>query len=92
MKDLTIFYLDDCPYCRNAKRALGELMAEDPAYAGTPIRWVEESREPDLAAKFDYYYVPTAYLGDRKLFEAAPGDSFETCKEQLRSALDAARA
>lgn len=90
MKTVTLFYLESCPYCRNAKRALRELLAETPAFAAVPIEWVEESREPARADAYDYYYVPTAFIGGDKLFEAVPGESFETCKSNLRSALDAA--
>ena len=25
MEKLTVFYLDDCPYCRNARKAFAEL-------------------------------------------------------------------
>ena len=28
MEKLTVFYLDGCPYCRNARKAFGELAAE----------------------------------------------------------------
>ncbi len=92
MKDLTLFYLEGCPYCRNARRALEELEAENPAYAAVPIDWVEESQQPGLAGRYDYYYVPTVYAGARKLYEARPGESFAQCKASLRSALDFALA
>ena len=34
MKELTMFYLEDCGYCAKARQALDELFRENPAYAG----------------------------------------------------------
>lgn len=90
MKTVTLFYLESCPYCQNARRALRELLAEEPDFAAVAIEWVEESREPMRAGTYDYYYVPTAFIGRDKLFEAVPGESFKTCKSNLRAALSAA--
>lgn len=92
MKELTLFYLEGCPYCINAKRALEELRGEQTEYAAVPLKWIEESREPALADEYDYYYVPTVYLDGRKLYEAAPGQRYEEIRESLRRALDAALA
>ena len=69
MKELTYFYLSDCPHCRRAQTFLKELRSENPEYAAVPIRSVEESEEPELAGRYDYYYVPTFYVGQRKLHE-----------------------
>lgn len=90
MNDLTLFYLESCPYCQNARKALQELAAEKPEYASVKIDWIEESRQPALAEQFDYYYVPSVFLGKDKLYEAAPGESYSACKEHLAGALDAA--
>ena len=40
MKEIELFYLASCPYCRNAKKAIGELSAENPAYADIRIDWI----------------------------------------------------
>ena len=45
MQKLTLFVLKGCPYCRQAKAWLAELIAENPAYAAVPIE------EPETAAK-----------------------------------------
>ncbi len=90
MSKLTLFYLEGCPYCRNARQALRELAAEQTAYAEAEIEWVEESRQPALAGQFDYYYVPAVFLGLDKLYEAVPGESYAACKAQLAAALDKA--
>lgn len=90
MKDLTLFHLENCPYCHNARRALQALTAENPAFAAVKIEWVEESREPARAEQYDYYYVPTVFAGSEKLYEAHPGESYEACKENLKKVLETA--
>ena len=90
MKKITLFYLSDCPYCRNAKRALEELKKENPAYGEIAIDWIEESEHPELAGKYDYYYVPTMYVEDKKLYEAKPSETYAACKENVKAVLDAA--
>lgn len=86
-KKLTVFYLDDCPYCWDMKRALEELYLENPAFRAIPTEWIEESREPRLAEKYDYYYVPSVFLGNRKLYEASPADRYADCKRKTRALL-----
>ena len=89
MKKITLFYLSDCPYCRNARKALEELKQENPAYGEIDIDWIEESEQPELAEKYNYYYVPTMYVGDKKLYEAKPSESYAMCKENVKAVLDA---
>lgn len=90
MKTLTLFHLADCPYCHYARRALQELNAENPAYHTIQIEWIDERRQADLAAQYDYYYVPSLFDGKKKLYEANPSQSYEDVKRSLRSALDTA--
>ena len=47
MEKITAFYLHECPYCANAKRAIGELIEENPAYKDIPLTWYEETENPD---------------------------------------------
>ena len=89
MKKLTLFHLSSCPYCHNARRALQELIAENPDYANIHVEWIEESEQPELAEKYDYYDVPAVFDGEKKLYEAKPGESYAACKAQLKAALDA---
>ena len=89
MKKLTIFHLNDCPYCHNARKALAELTAETPEYGEVEVEWVEESQHPELVEGHDYYYVPTIYTGEKKLYEAHPGESYASCKAQVKAALNA---
>ena len=34
-----------CPYCRKARQALDELQAENAAYRGVAVEWIEEQRQ-----------------------------------------------
>lgn len=89
MKKITLFYLENCPYCHYARKALTELKAEKAEYGEIEADWIEESRQPKLAQQYDYYYVPTIFYGDKKLYEAHPSENYEICKENIRTALDA---
>ena len=73
MKEILMFYRDDCGYCDMAFRALEELERVHSEYAEIPFRKVEETQDPDYADKFDYYATPTFYVGDEKIFEAHLG-------------------
>ena len=90
MEKLTMFYLEHCPYCRNARKALAELQAEHARYAAVPVELVEESEEPERADRYDYYRVPTIFLGGRKLYEAVITDRYEDIRHNVQAALDAA--
>ena len=91
MEKLTLFYLDTCPYCRNARRALDELYAEDPGLRDVPIDWINEDEQAALAETYDYYAVPSIFLGKEKLYEAHLFEPFEECKENIRRSLERAR-
>ena len=89
MKKITIFYMSDCPYCHSAQKALAELKAEKPEYLGIEMEWIEERRQPDLAERYDYYYVPSIFSGNQKLYEADPSEDYASIKANVRKALDA---
>ena len=91
MKKIVCFHLDDCPYCHKAKQAFKELQNENSNFANIPVEWVEESREKTSELKnFDYYYVPTIYVGDEKIYEANPSDDYAAIKANVKKALEAA--
>jgi glutaredoxin len=69
MKELTLFYFEGCPHCKNAIRWQEELLESHPEYREVPLRLVDERKEPQLAGSFDYWLVPTYYLGGMKLCE-----------------------
>ena len=89
MKKLTLFYLTDCPYCHNARRALKELVQENPDYGNIEVEWIEENEHPELLGQYEYYYVPSVFDGKKKLYEARPMESYASCKANLKAALDA---
>lgn len=92
MKDILLFYRDDCGYCHRAHQALDELMDELPGARELKITQIEETREPELADRYDYYAVPTFYVDGVKLFEAHIGMSYEAIKCEVRRVLEAALA
>lgn len=86
MKELTMFYLKSCPYCKRAFAYMDELKAENPAYADIPLKLIEEHEEAELANRYDYYYVPTYYMAGEKVHEGAID------KDGVKAVLDAALA
>ena len=70
MRNLTLFILPTCPFCRRALGYIDELK-QLPEYKYIEIEVVDESVEKERADSFDYYYVPTFYLGNKKLHEGA---------------------
>ena len=92
MKKLTFIYLNGCPYCKKAMKAFDALLNANDEYKKVEIDAVEEGENPDRIASLDYYHVPTYYIGDDKLFEASPGDSYEVIEAATKKALEAALA
>lgn len=82
MKKLTIFYQEHCPFCKRAFKFIDELKDENPEYCKIPIETIEETQQPEVADTFDYYYVPTFYIDDKKMHEGG------IKKEELREILD----
>jgi thiol-disulfide isomerase/thioredoxin len=69
-KHIRLFYLKNCPYCRQAFAFIDELKQQD-AYKDIEIETIEESEEPETANRYDYYYVPTFYVDEVKMSEGA---------------------
>jgi len=85
MKKITMFMMKSCPYCVSAKKFMDELFKSDVKYTEIPLTVIDETEEPELAAKFDYYYVPTYYIDDNKIHEGAA--SFEIIKKVFDEAI-----
>ncbi len=92
MREIEIFYLTGCPYCGNAKKAVAELLQENPAYGALTLRWIEENEEKDLADSRDYYRVPSLFCGEDKLYECSPLQGYEAIKAGIQAAFDRALA
>ncbi len=88
MKTLTLFYLKTCPYCISADKAIKELCDENPKYRAISFDWVEESVHPEIADRYDYYYVPTVFDGITKLYEADPRQDYSSIKSSLKAVMD----
>ncbi len=86
MKKITLFVLEKCPFCNKALRYIEEAKAENPAFQAIEIEIIDEGKEPELADKYDYYYVPTFYFGQEKIHEG--GILPDEVKEILTKALE----
>jgi len=85
MKKITMFTMEVCPYCKEARKWMNEVTESGEKYKNIELVIIDEAEEPDLAAKFDYYYVPTYYLDDVKVHEGAA--TFEIVKKVFDDAL-----
>ena len=86
MKRVQLFDLKNCPFCKKALRYIEEAKAAHPELQPIEIELIEESEEPEVADKYDYYYVPTFYLDGEKAHEG--GIYPDEVTELLRKALE----
>ena len=92
VKKVLAFYLEGCPYCRQARQAVKELSDSDAEYSAVKIDWVEENQHPEISAQYDYYRVPTFFVDGVKVSEAKPGETYEECRENVKRVLEEALA
>lgn len=86
MKEVKLFYLRECPFCKKALRYIEQAKAKHSELADIEIEMIEESEQADVANQYDYYYVPTFYIAGEKVHE---GGIFPDEVEQiLRQALE----
>ncbi len=85
MKKVLLFYFPACPYCRIAIKWIKRLQKEHPELAQVDIEMVDERRQRDRAAQYDYYLVPTFYVDGKKVHEGIV--SKETVRSVLQQAL-----
>lgn len=92
MKKVTMFYLEECPYCLKAFAYIDELKAGNKAYADIDIEMIEEEQHPEIIANYNYQAVPCFYFGKEKAFEAhfmiPDGELREGVKKVLDKALE----
>lgn len=81
--ELLFIYMDGCPYCKLAGEVLEDLYAGHPEYKKIPLVKVNENREPEKLKGRNYYYVPTFFYGEEKIYEAQPGDGREKMEKIL---------
>lgn len=90
MKKVTAFVIDLCPYCAGSKRAVKEFIAEDDRYAAVDIDWINEKEHPEITEEYDYYYCPAFFVDGKKIYEAHPGEEYDSIRENVNRVLDAA--
>lgn len=63
---------EGCPHCKRAKEMITEIFTEHPEYASVPFTLIDERKNPEIAKEYDYYYVPTFFVGNQKMMEGVP--------------------
>lgn len=81
---VVMFFLKNCPYCRQADRFIAELCEENPKYKEIEIAKIDEKENALHATKYDYFYVPSFYISEVKVHEGA------ITKEEMKAVLDKA--
>ena len=84
MKNVTMFKLASCPHCRRAFAWMEEVFSAHPEYRDVPLTVIDEGQQRELADKYDYYYVPTYYVGEEKVHEGVA--SYEKVEAVFRAA------
>lgn len=69
MKEVLLFELKNCPYCKRIHRFLEELYEKNPNYRNINIKIIDERKEKELANKYDYYLVPSLFIDGKKVHE-----------------------
>lgn len=84
-QEVKMMILETCPYCRQAFRMMDELRKENPAFRSVTVDVIDEEREPEKTDGYDYWYVPTFFVGPRKIMEGVP--TLEKIEAVFREAL-----
>ena len=78
------------PYCKKARLAYNELCENNASYREVPVDWILEDQQPDIADQYDYYYTPTMYVDEQKVYESHPGQTYEEIRDEVEKVLKAA--
>ena len=89
-KKIRFLYLPGCPYCKNSNKAIEELIQENPAYGSIEIERINELDPPAGISGYNYYYVPSMFIGKEKIYEADPSQGYEDIKESVRTVFEKA--
>lgn len=78
MKEVKLFIIKSCPYCRRALELIDKYPFND-----AKLIIIDENEDRQLADAYDYYYVPSFYLNDVKIHEGAidEGEFIELVKK-----------
>ena len=74
--------------CEMTDKAIKELKSEDQKYAAAPFLRINIDFELNQAQKYEVKNVPCIYAGKEKVFEYAPGMSYEDIKAGVARAMD----
>jgi glutaredoxin len=85
-KKITMFHLKICKYCDMARKAIKELQEGYPEYRDVDIEMIDEEEHPDIAERYDYWSVPSLFVGDEKVFEANIFMSYDDIKDGVMKA------
>lgn len=66
MKELKIFILENCPFCKRALAYLEQYDLKD-----VKVKLIDERKESAIANEYDYYFVPSFFLNEEKIHEGA---------------------
>ena len=90
MKKITMIKIEGCPYCAAAFKAIDAVKKN---YPPVELEVIDENLQPKLAERFsDYYYVPTMYVDDKKVYEAHPGETYDECLANVQKVFEVANA
>ena len=88
MKIITMIKMQGCPYCAAAFRAIDAVKKD---YPPVELEVIDEKKQSKLAERFyDHYYVPSMYVGGKKIYEAQPGETYEECLANVKKVFEAA--
>ena len=80
-----MFMIPTCPYCKRAEEYLKSLTEKNPEYRAVRIERIDETRNPDIAERYDYWYVPAFYVEGKKIHEGVP--TLEKVEAVLKAAI-----
>lgn len=72
MKEIKLFVQGTCPHCKKCLAIIEDLLNEHAEYKEVPLTIIDERLDPVTADKYDYYYVPTFFVGEAKKHEGVP--------------------
>ena len=84
MKHVKMMILEHCPHCKKAFMYINELKKENMLYQNIVIEVIDEQKEEEKTRGYDYWYVPTFFVNDKKIHEGVP------TKESIQAVLEEA--
>ena len=85
MKEIKMFMFESCPHCAKARKIMSSLLESNPEYKEIPLVMIDEKLQPEVADKYDYYYVPSFFIDGEKIHEGVPTE--EAVEKVLKAAL-----